>query len=338
MIEENKSAGGQSQTKIGGYGELHYNNLENKNAGGTDKDQIDYHRFVLFISHEFSDSIRLFTEVELEHSLSGDGKPGEVELEQAYVEFDIADNQKVKGGLFLVPVGLLNETHEPPTFYGVERNNVENKIIPTTWWEAGAAYNIVFDNAVSLDVAFHSGLETSSSSNYAIRSGRQKVAEATARDAAYTVRVKWTGVPGLELGATVQHQSDITQSSDGSAGSANLIEAHAVWQKGPFGLRALYATWDLDGAGPAAVGADEQTGYYVEPSFKINTEWGVFARYSMWDNQAGDNTDSEYSQVDFGVNYWPHRDVVVKLDYQDQDAPTGSSELDGLNVGIGYQF
>ena len=37
----------------------------------------------------------------------------------------------------LVPVGFLNEVHEPPTFYGVERNPVEKNVIPTTWWEGG---------------------------------------------------------------------------------------------------------------------------------------------------------------------------------------------------------
>jgi len=64
----------------------------------------------------------------------------------------------------------------------------------------------------------------------------------------------------------------------------------------------------------------------------------VFARYNQWDNQAGNSADTEYSQVDVGFNYWPHEDVVVKVDMQDQDTPTGTDELDGFNVGIGYQF
>lgn len=64
----------------------------------------------------------------------------------------------------------------------------------------------------------------------------------------------------------------------------------------------------------------------------------MFARYNRWDNRAGDNLDSEYTQWNIGMNYWIHPDVVVKVDYQDQSTPTTTTELDGFNVGIGYQF
>jgi predicted porin len=143
---------------------------------------------------------------------------------------------------------------------------------------------------------------------------------------------------GLELGATFQHQSDVSQGADTTAGAASLIEAHAVWQTGPFAVRALYASWDLDGTGPAAVGADEQTGWYVEPSYKLSPKLGVFVRSSQWDNQANSGSDTEYSQADIGLNYWPHEDVVLKVDYQDQSVPNGQNEYDGFNLGIGYQF
>jgi hypothetical protein len=318
------------KTTIGGYGELHYNNIEGKDAA------IDFHRFVLFFGHEFTDNLRFFSELELEHSLAGDGKPGEVELEQAYIEYDINEHHRVKGGLFLTPVGILNETHEPNTFYGTERNPVEKNIIPTTWWEAGAMFSGEIAAGFSYDLAVHSGLNASGAS-YKVRSGRQKVASADADDFAYTGRLKWTGMPGVELAATLQYQSDITQSNDPTAGSATLFETHAVIEKGPFGLRALYATWDLDGSGPKASGADEQTGWYVEPSFRFTDNFGIFARYNEWDNAAGDSSDSEYEQIDLGVNWWPHKNVVVKADYQLQDKPGGGS-ADGVNVGLGYEF
>jgi len=331
-----------SSTYIGGYGELHYNNLQNQNPGGTDKKELDFHRFVLFFGHDFTDSIRFFSELELEHAFSADtadgSNDGEVELEQAYLEFDLSDSQSVKTGVFLIPVGIINETHEPNTFYGVERNSVEKNIIPSTWWEAGALYNQYFDNALAFDVAVHSGLNTSSASNYSIRSGRQKASKAKADDLAYTARLKWTGINGLELAATLQHQADVTQGLDATAGSATLIEAHLVWQTGPFALRALYANWDLDGSGPASVGADKQRGWYAEPSYRINPQWGIFARYSEWDNRVSDATDSETTQIDVGFNYWPHENVVLKFDYQDQDTPVGTNEFDGFNLGMGYQF
>jgi predicted porin len=53
---------------------------------------------------------------------------------------------------------------------------------------------------------------------------------------------------------------------------------------------------------------------------------------------AGNGADTEYTQWDVGVNYWLHPNVVFKLDYQDQDAPAGKKEMDGWNIGVGYQF
>ena len=140
------------RTSLGAYGEMHYNNLDSK-------DEIDFHRFVMFLGHEYNENVRMFSEIELEHSLSGDGKPGEVELEQAYVEFDLNESISARGGLFLMPVGLLNETHEPPVFFGVERNPIEKNIIPTTWWEGGASVLGRFGEGFSYDLAVTSGLD-----------------------------------------------------------------------------------------------------------------------------------------------------------------------------------
>jgi len=341
VAEESKNASSGSaswaeNTQIGGYGELHYNNLDSKK-------EIDFHRFVLFFGHQFTDRLRLFSELELEHSVSGDDQNGEIELEQAYIEYDITQNQHVKGGVFLLPVGILNQTHEPPTFYGVERNPVEKNIIPSTWWAGGIEFTgEVFPETVpgfSYALSVHEGLDTNAGNNYAVRKGRQKTSEADANDLASTAQIKWTGIPGVELAATIQYQQDVTQGNDPTAGDAWLYEAHADIQRGAFGLRALYAMWDLDGSGPKAIGADEQTGFYIEPSYRITPEWGVFARYNQWDNQAGSNgNDTEKKQYNAGVNYWPHPDVVLKADAQQQDNEGTSKNDNGFNLGIGYQF
>lgn len=327
----------ESSTRIGGYGELHLNMLENQQTG-EDSNVLDLHRFVLFFGHEFNDRLRFMSELEVEHAVSGDDQPGEVELEQAYIEYDWAPGQHLRAGVFLVPVGILNETHEPTTFYGVERNPVEKNIIPTTWWEGGLSFNGGFADAMRYDFAVHSGLFTEAEDKYAIRAGRQKVAKAKFNSQAMTGRLMWLGVPGLELSASVQYQDDITQETDPLAGSAMLFSGHVAWQHKAFGLRALYADWSLSGEGPEEMGADRQNGWYVEPSWRFGEKWGVFARYNRWDNLAGNDSDSEYTQWDVGVNYWLHPNVVFKFDYQDQDAPDGKKELDGWNLGVGYQF
>ncbi|MCC3860383.1 hypothetical protein [Pseudemcibacter aquimaris] len=324
-------------TSVGGYGELHWN--------GGNADQIDFHRYVMFFNHEFNDRIRLFSEVEIEHSLAGDGKPGEVEMEQAFIEIDVTDNSYVDIGLQLVPVGILNETHEPNTFYGVERNNVEKNIIPTTWWEAGIKYTQNVGDNLRFEAMLHSGLETPIDS-FKIRSGRQKVAEANWKNAAYTGRMTWMPASGVILAATLQYQSDLTQSSI-TPTSATLFETHAdikrmISDKNEFGLRALYAQWNLNSDEAELMGKDIQRGWYIEPSLRhhINADQsiGFFVRYSMWDNTAGSDIDTANKQTSFGVNYWPHQRVVLKADYQIDNYANVDSEDNRFNLGVGFQF
>ena len=98
----------------------------------------------------------------------------------------------------------------------------------------------------------------------------------------------------------------------------------------------------IDASDPAAVGRDEQEGWYVEPSLRgrlgqIPGEFGAFFRYNVWDNNAGASNDTEFTQYDFGFNYWPIDDVVLKADYSRID-PKSSGSDDHFNLGIGYQF
>ena len=326
-----------SKTTIAGYGELHYNNF---NSDSAREDEIDFHRFVLYFGHEFNERTRLFSELEIEHSLAGDDKPGEVELEQAYIDFMLNDHLSAMGGLFLLPVGLLNETHEPNTFYGVERNDVENIIIPTTWWEAGAAMYGHLDNGLSWNAAVHSGLAipTEGSSAFRVRSGRQKVAEALASDPAYTFRLKYTGLPGLELAASYQYQSDASQVADDGLDAGHLLSAQARFSRGPFSLTGLYGAWRFNGSGAEAVGADRQSGWYIEPSWRFNSRWGIYARY---EDLEGARAQDQFTQTEFGFNFWPLPAVVVKFDYRDRihDLPGAAGQnFSAIDLGIGYAF
>ncbi len=321
----------KDKVHIGGYGELHYNNLDSG-------DRFDFHRYVLFFGYDFNEKTRFFSEFELEHTVAGDGKPGEVELEQAYIEHLFNDKTKGFVGLHLIPVGIMNEVHEPNTFFGVERNPVEKNIIPTTWWEAGVGMNHEFNKNLGIDVFAHSGLNTPISGNNAflVRKGRQKVAKAVGSDLAYTTRLRYNPLPGLQLAATYQHQVDITQSALDVA--ADLYEINGQYQKNGFGLRALYAKWKLGNVVNTINAARaEQEGYYIEPSYRFgeNRRFGVFARYSVYNNNAADRDSLDYKQMDVGINYWLTPQVVFKADYQDQ---SGGGSDDGFNLGVGYSF
>ena len=331
-----------SSTTIAGYGELHYNNLDAKDPS-RDVDMLDLHRFVLFFGHEFNDRTRFYSEVEIEHAFvaeSGGDTPGEVEIEQAFVEFDLRQDLYAKAGLFLIPVGILNETHEPPTFYGVERNDVESIIVPSTWWEGGAGINGRWGSGWNWDRALPSGLEiaTTGGDAFRVRSGRQKVAEANASDGAVTGRLRYTGIAGLQAAVTVQYQFDPSQVSNDGLDSGTLVEAHIDYQRDGFGLRALYAHWDFSGAAVEAAGADSQTGWYIEPSYRLNDWIGFYTRYE--DVEAARSSD-KFDQWELGLNWWPAKNVVVKFDYRDRSHALdsqGGRDFTGFDLGLGYSF
>lgn len=341
-----ETAGTAARTTIGGYGELHYNDI-NADDSSYDLTEADFHRFVMLFGHEFTDRIRFFSEVELEHSLvkdTADGSSGgEVELEQAYIEMDLNENYWARAGQFLLPVGIINETHEPTTFYGVERNDVENIIIPTTWWEGGVAGGGRYGNGLSWDVALHTGLEmpTSGSSAHRVRSGRQKVSNANAENLAYTLRVKYTGVPGLELAGSFHHQEDASQISGDGLGSGDLVSVHGILNRGPFSVRGLWAQWNFNGDAVALADSDEQTGWYLEPSVRLqiaDVDWGFYLRY---EDLEGARSRDRFDQWEAGFNVWPTENVVLKFDYRDRqhdlDGESGR-DFNAIDLGIGYQF
>ncbi|HID48553.1 MAG TPA: porin [Chromatiales bacterium] len=324
--------GSSGRTTVGGYGELHYTNLTGK-GGASDLKEMDFHRAVLFVGHEFNDRIRFFTEWDLEHA-------SKIELEQAFLEFDISENTWMSTGVLLLPFGIINETHEPPTFYGVERNPVETYIIPSTWREGGAAVGGRFGKGWGYDVFLTSGMALDPADRFAVRKGRQFGGEAIANDLAGSARLKWNGLAGLELSMSYLYQANGGQGA-ANIGRTSLVSGHVSYASGGFQLRAVYAGWNIDGAGPASVGANKQTGWYIEPSYKFSPSFGIFGRYNIWDNQAGADTgsaaDSKKTQYNIGANYWPIPDVVVKLDLQYQDNANGENR-NGFLLGAGYQF
>jgi len=340
-----KTAQWFDKTSIGGYGELHYQNRNTE--GGSHKEEVDFHRFVLFFGHEFTDKLRFFSEIELEHSVAGDGKAGEIELEQAYLEYDFNENASAKAGLFIVPVGIINETHEPNTFYGVERNEVEKYIIPTTWWEAGLAGRYRFDNGLSVDAVITSGLNMDNT--YSIRGGRGKIAKQKANDPIIAVRGKYTGIPGVELAGTVLHQTDMGQSDNSSkgdvkVGSGTLYETHAIFSHaigpGTFTGKALYSRWEINIEDPTQQAAETQYGWYIEPSYRLPTsagDVGVYGRFQKLDYYS--SSDKNYDIWEAGVNWWIHNNVVLKANYiYKEDTLNDNKDERGFDLGLGYQF
>jgi FtsZ-binding cell division protein ZapB len=324
---------------LGGYGELHYNDTETD--GGSKSRSVDAHRFVLFFGYDFTDKVRFRSEFELEHAIAGEGQVGEIELEQMYVEVDMTDNTSIQTGVILVPMGILNENHEPPTFYGVERNDVEKYLLPSTWWAAGVKVNHRLSNGLTLEAMVGEGLN-GDTTGY-IRGGRQKSGNATANDLAYTVRATYTGLPGLKASLFMNHQSDFTQDSGDNIDKLDIYGASAIYNFGDgFEVRALHVQAEFDGKDESSSfftnGFDEHQGTFLEVSKRFGN-LGIFVNNSI---VSGEKVARQYSVLQAGFSYWIQgTDAVIKANYYDKtysNPSKKSSEADGFHLGVGYVF
>lgn len=364
-----KNSGGikglADRTTLGGYGELHYNRY---GGGATSGDMIDLHRFVLFFGHRFNDRVSFKSELEFEHTVTKDSgtSAGAVELEQAYLDFNLHPKLNAKVGVFLIPLGILNETHEPPAFYGVERNEIETRIIPSTWWEAGVG---VYGEALpgfqyQLNLTSSPDIGKLSNFSSGFRNGRRQVSEAPAEDYGFSGALNYNGVPGLLVGAAFfsgnTGQNGVSD-ADLSAVDARLTvwDVHARYQKDRLDLRALYARGRLDDAARvnSALGKTSSSttaigesfyGWYVEAAYRVwqdgDQDFASFVRYEKWDTHdevpSGYARNSTYNNSIWtvGANYRPHPQVVLKADYQDFDQPDSTKGDKRLNMGMGYMF
>jgi hypothetical protein len=143
-------------------------------------------------------------------------------------------------------------------------------------------------------------------------------------------------ITGLELSATFQYQTDLTQGKcDVDTADATLLETHLIYQVNDFTVRALYAGWNIHGREASDLGRNKQIGWYLEPSYLLNDKMGVFARYSEYDNNAGNNDLTKIKSTNIGINYYIHENVVLKADYEYIE---GEKDSKGFNLGFGYQF
>src|SRR5574339_1079189 len=163
----------ERRTALSGYMDFHFNKPEFRDGS------LDFHRFVLLLTHSFSDRIRFVGELELEHAVvEGLEEAGELELEQAYVDFLLSRSFNVRAGMMLMPFGIINERHEPPVYYGVERPFIDTVVIPSTWFEVGAGVHGEVGRGWRYRAFVTSPLDASEfSAEEGIRQGQQKGAD-----------------------------------------------------------------------------------------------------------------------------------------------------------------
>src|SRR5262245_46309396 len=231
---------------LSGYMEVHLNKVEDLPT------QVDLHRFVLMVGHSFSDRIKFWSEVEVEHALvEGGEESGEVAIEQAYVDLMGHRRANLRAGMVLVPVGMINERHEPPTFQGVERTFVDTVIIPTTWRDIGAGVFGELGRGFSYKAYVVPGLDaTGFSAEEGIAEGRQQGGNADASDPAITGRLEFRS-RGFTVGGSVWYGGTgfgLTR-FDIDAQQVGVGSIDARYRRGRHELRGQWSMVSIGGAG-----------------------------------------------------------------------------------------
>ncbi len=362
-------AAAPSDTTFGGYGEIAYNAYSKDGS----RNQADLKRFVLFVGHRFSDRWSFNSEVEWEHAVTSRDDRGESEIEQAYLNYQVASNLNLKTGLFLMPFGFLNESHEPPVFYGVERNEVETRIIPSTWREGGVGLNgNAFGFAGDLGVVTGFDVAKFDDQGFPLASVHQELQFAKTKDLAFYGALNYRGIPGVTVGGSFFSGNGMQGNADFKAeptgpdftdinGLVTLWDAHARWQQSGLDLQALYARGKIGEAGKidrtldafntANPGADRPlvpdqfNGWLVQAAYTVwkRGEMSVtpFVRYERFDTQArmpeGFTADpvNKDKVTTYGLSFKPLSQIVFKIDRQ---TFKDNDANDRTNVGMGYMF
>lgn len=348
-----------SAVTVGAYGEMLYNQPEGDNG------EIDVQRLVLLLGYRFTDKVQFFTEIELEHV-------NEVFVEQAFVNYNVANNVNLRGGLMLVPMGIVNEYHEPTTFNGVERPEMDNAVVPTTWRELGVGVSgrfndislgyqaYVFNGFKSTEADGEGGLSGFLQGSNGLRGGRQKGMKSTIDSPTLSAKVDYYGIPGLRLGLSgyfgKTQAADNIEAIDGANIGISMIgfDARYAYERftarGQFIHAALSDTEQYNNATGQDLGSALQ-GFYIEGGYNLlprNKKQKLFAftRYEQFNTHA--NTDGALQQneaydrtdVTTGLSYHIAPGVVVKGDYQfrSNDLEGNDGVKNRLNFGIGVWF
>lgn len=347
-----------SAVTMGAYGEMLYNQPEGDNG------ELDVQRLVLLMGYRFNDKTQFVTEIELEHV-------EEVFVEQAFVNYNVANNVNLRGGLMLVPMGIVNEFHEPTTFNGTERPAMDNAIVPTTWRELGVGVSGRFNNlSLGYQAYLFNGFKSTFSDGEGgisgvlkgsdgLRGGRQKGIKSTIDSPTLSTKFDYYGIPGLRVGLSsyfgkTQAADDIETVEGANIGISMFgLDARYAYNRftarGQFIHASLSDTEEYNALTGSDLGSALQ-GWYIEGAFNvlpIQNEQKLFAfvRYEMYDTHAStagtlvENEAYDRTDVTTGLTYHIAPGVVLKGDYQFRSNAADTSDVQNrLNFGIGVWF
>ena len=346
---------------IGGYGEALLEFFDDSRDDGSESgavDRFDFLRAVVYFGYKFSDRWIFNSEIEFEHASTSEG--GSASVEFAYLDYLYRDALNLRTGLVLVPMGWLNELHEPTVYLGAVRPRTENRIIPTTWRENGIGAYGAF-GGFDYRTYVVNGLDASGFSAKGLRSGRQKGAKAKAEDFAWVGRLDYTGVPGLTAGVagyfgdSGQDLEDLD--GDSIAVGTSILDLHVEYRYRGLELRGLWAHAELDDVarlnealdyeGNQSVGETLEGGY-LQAGYDVLAGRGKssLTAYLRWEQintqeQVPDgwtsNPANDEQLLTLGLAYQPIEQLIFKAEYQNIDNEAGTG-VDQFNLSMGYIF
>ena len=282
--------------RLWGYGEVYYTHP----TGEPSESQFDLARAVFGIGYRFDERTEFNSEYEIEHAVTSASDVGEFEVEQFYVDRRLNEALAVRGGLFLMPFGFINEHHEPTNFYGVQRNFVETLIIPSTWREGGVSlygdtsagfrWNVGLTTGFDLSKwsftpefpPYHNALELEDSGIAPLQATHQELALANAHHLSQYLALGYYGVPGLTVGAAVSTGEAVpVPAPPGTSSSGTprvtLWEAHARWAPSRWDFSAIYSRGTISNTASANVANPGSPnplpatfyGYYLQGAYQL---------------------------------------------------------------------
>jgi len=353
----------QPGVSIGGYGELLYQNFKTTTERGAPArrpDQFDLERAVLYFGYKFNEQWVFNSEIEIEHAASDDN--GEVSAEFAYLDFLMQDEVNFRAGLLLIPMGFLNEMHEPTTFLSAARPMVERVLIPTTWRENGIG---VFGDIgpVTYRSYLVNGFDAAGFKATGLRGGRQNGSKAKAENFASVTRVDVAALPGLTVGGSLYYgdsAQDLTVGKRSLDAGTTLVEGHLEWKHEGFRLRGLLVHEQVNQVralnralgltGARSIG-DRLDGWYVEAGYDLlaalapDSEASLtpFVRWESFDTQSSVpagfkvNQANDVDVLTLGAAWQPMPQVILKLDFENIDT-VARSGVNRISAAIGYIF
>jgi hypothetical protein len=344
-----RQASSASATAIGGYGEL------TLNAPAIGPSVIDLRRLVLFVGHNFNERIRFYSELEVEHAVASSTDQGEFEVEQAYLDGLFSRHFNLRAGLIIMPVGIINVYHEPPTFNGVDRPDVDTLVIPSTWREAGFGAFGEITQGLSYQVYLTSGFNANGfTAESGIAEGHQEAQLASASTFGAVARLTYEPMLATIFGVSAYGGTSGNTLHD-TVGNVplGLFEADARTRYRGFTARAEVAFLFIGDAAALntafTTGTPEQMdaiavssqlrGGYVEGGYDVlrllapgtTQDVTVFFRYDYANTQAavpGGFTANpafiRYTET-VGLVYRPIPEVGIKADYRRHEFGAGPS-------------